>query len=141
MASPSLSADQSPPIPGIRLHHLALVTGDLLRSERFYADLLGLVRIRRQDDERGPRSIWLDLGGGAFLALERAEAPGPTRTDAAPGLHCLSLAVSRDDRVRVKKMLESAGHSTVRETTFTFYVRDPDGVLVGLSHYPDVYSV
>ena len=123
------------------LHHLALVTADVARAERFYGDVLGLARVRRQEDERGLRSVWLDLGAEAFLALERADETGPLRTDAAPGLHCLSLAIARDDRLRVKKMLENTGHFAVRETAFTFYVRDPDGILIGISHYPDAYGV
>ena len=123
------------------LHHLALVTADVARAERFYADLLGLACLRRQEDAHGLRSVWLDLGGEAFLALERADLEGPLRTDAAPGLHCLSLSIARHDRIRVKEMLEDMGYPAVRETAFTFYVRDPDGILVGISHYPYAYSV
>lgn len=126
------------PIRG--LHHLALVTADVPRAEAFYADLLGLPRLRRQEDEHGVRSVWLELGCGAFLALERAAAEGTLRVDTAPGLHCLSLGIERADRLRMKALLESAGHAALRETAFTFYVRDPDGVLIGISHYPDTYE-
>lgn len=130
-----------PQAPTLGLHHLALVTADVARAERFYAVTLGLPFVRRQEDERGLRSVWLDLGAGAFLALERADDEGPLRTDTAPGLHCLALKIAREDRVRVKKMLESTGYPVVRETAFTVYVRDPDGILVGISHYPDAYGV
>jgi glyoxylase I family protein len=126
------------------LHHLALVTNDVGRAEAFYGALLGLPFLRRQEDERGLRSVWLSLAPAAdasqFLALERAEAVGPTRRDEAPGLHCLALGITLEERLPLQEKLHEAGHPTVRETAYTFYVRDPDGVLVGLSHYPVSYT-
>ncbi len=119
------------------LHHLALVVADLHRAEAFYADVLGLPVIRRGDDEQGrPRSVWVDLGSG-FLALERAAQPEPRRDDRAPGLHCLAIAITKHQRKDWQDKLDRAGHPTVRETAYTFYVRDPDGVLVGFSHFPE----
>ncbi len=47
------------------------------RLEAFYTGVLGLPILRRwpvAGDEKRDRSIWLDLGAGAFLALERADA-------------------------------------------------------------------
>lgn len=122
------------------LHHLALVTADVARAEGFYRDLLGLPLLRRQEDARGLRSVWLSLGGAAFLALERADDAGPTRSDTAPGLHCLALGILAENRGETQAKLAAAGFPTERETAFTFYVRDPDGVLVGMSHYPDMYG-
>ena len=122
----------------MRLHHLAVVVADLPRAEAFYAGLLGLPVSRRGDDAHGlPRSVWVTLDDGSFLALERAGRPDPRRDDEAPGLHCLALGVARDERAAWQARLAAAGHPTVRETDYTFYVRDPDGNLVGLSHYPD----
>lgn len=122
------------------LHHLALVTGDVGRAEAFYGALLGLPFLRRQEDDRGVRSVWLSLSpdgdASQFLALERAEQREPTRVDEAPGLHCLALGIAPDDRETLRTRLEEAGYPTVRETAYTFYVRDPDGVLVGFSHFP-----
>src|SRR5688572_20727804 len=62
--------------PPAAVHHLALLVDDLPAAERFYRDVLGLPVLRRWPDaDGGERSVWLDLGGGAFLALERA-TPG-----------------------------------------------------------------
>lgn len=119
-------------------HHIALVVAELERAEAFYAGVLGLPVVRRWDDAAGaPRSVWLALGPQAFLALERASAVGPTRVDGAPGLHCLALGIDAEARASVRARLHAAGVPIERESPFTLYVRDPEGVLVGLSHYPD----
>jgi hypothetical protein len=121
----------------LRPHHLAVVVADLARAEAFYAGVLGLPAVRRWDDAEGrPRSVWLALGGDAFLAVERAAAAGPTRADDAPGWHCVALAIPASEREAWRARLAEAGHPVERETSFTLYVRDPEGALVALSHFP-----
>lgn len=120
----------------LAFHHLAVVVRDLARAEAFYVGLLGLSVDRRWDDEQGAhRSTWVDLGAG-FLAIERAAADGPVRTDEAPGFHCLALQIPAEERELWRARLTAAGHPIERESGFTLYVRDPDGHLVGLSHFP-----
>ncbi len=120
------------------VHHVAVVVADLGRAEAFYAGVLGLPVQRRWSDAAGqPRSVWLDLGAGAFLAVERAAAPGPTRAADAPGWHCVVLGIARAEREAWRARLAAAGVAVERESAFTVYVRDPDGNLVGLSHWPD----
>lgn len=128
----------------LAVHHLAIVTEHLDRLERFYAGVLGLPVLRRWDDEAGrPRSVWLELGGGAFLAIERApeargaDAARPAGAAPAPGWHCVALGIARDERERWRARLGDAGHPVERETSFTIYARDPDNNLVALSHHPD----
>lgn len=119
------------------IHHLAVVVRDLPRSEAFYSQVLGLPVVRRWTDEAGaPRSVWLGLGGGAFLAVERAAADGPTRIDAAPGWHCVALGIPAEARERWRQRLAEAGAPVERESSYTLYARDPEGNLVALSHYP-----
>jgi catechol 2,3-dioxygenase-like lactoylglutathione lyase family enzyme len=121
----------------LAVHHLAVVTADLARSVAFYTEVLGLPVERRWADERGePRSVWVALDAGAFLAIERASAPGPKRDESAPGFHCVSLRIARSERDAWRDRLEGAGCEIVQETAYTLYVRDPDGNLVGLSHWP-----
>lgn len=122
----------------LALHHLAIVVRDLDRAEAFYVGVLGLpVNRRWQDDHGNPRSVWVTLDEGAVLALEKAHVNGPVRNEEAPGLHCLALRIPRADRDVWRARVISAGGSVVRESAFTLYTRDPDGNLVGLSHYPD----
>lgn len=120
------------------VHHLAVVVGDLDRSEKFYSIVLGLAVLRRWADAEGkPRSVWLDLGNGAFLAVERAAAQEPCRSDIAPGWHCVTLGIEKKDRLRWVERLAQHDVKVERESNYTVYTRDPDGNLVGLSHYPE----
>jgi catechol 2,3-dioxygenase-like lactoylglutathione lyase family enzyme len=121
----------------LRVHHVAVVVASLERAERFYSGVLGLPVVRRWDDEAGrPRSVWVALGGDAFLAIERAGAAAPTRGDAAPGFHCLALAIATEEREAYRARLAAHGVEIERESAYTLYVRDPDQNLVGLSHHP-----
>lgn len=124
--------------PSLAIHHLAVVVRDLERGAAFYRDVLGLPELRRWDDAAGaPRSVWLTLGGGAFLAVEKAAADAPERPLGAPGWHCVALAIARDERAAWRDRLARAGVPIERESPYTIYVRDPENNLVGLSHYPD----
>ena len=125
--------------PARAVHHLAVVVRDLARAEAFYAGVLGLEVTRRWTDETGaPRSVWLRLGGGAFLAVERAGPALPARpAPDLPGWHCAALAIAREEREPLRARLAEAGFPVERESPFTLYVRDPEGNLLGLSHYPD----
>lgn len=121
-------------------HHLAIQVTDLARAEAFYGGLLGLPAIARYEDGGGrPRAVWMGLPGGGFLALERCDGPTEPRPfrDARPGLHLLALGIRREDRPALEERLAGAGHPKVAETRFTFYVLDPEGNRVGLSHHPE----
>jgi glyoxylase I family protein len=126
-------------------HHLAIQVRDLAATERFYRKVLGLAVIKRWPAHDGnvdaERSVWLDVGDGAFLALERVAGGATAAEDAAraerPGLHLVALRIERSAREDWAQRLAAAGVAVEARTAFTLYVRDPEGNRVGLSHWPD----
>ena len=119
------------------VHHLAIKVADLTRAERFYTQILGLPVVRRWPAEEGDRSLWLDLGAGAFLALERSAGSAEPLAEDAAGLHLLALSIDRSDRQMWIDCLSEAGVAIYRKTAFTLYCQDPEGNRIGLSHWPD----
>ena len=122
-------------------HHLAIQVKALEDVAGFYRKVLGLTELERHHGPDGRlRSIWLDVGGGQFLALERVESapsPDPAFRDGRPGLFLVALRIARADRERIRADLERRGIPLVHETRWTLYVRDPEGNRVALSHHPD----
>lgn len=118
----------------LAFHHAAVLTLDLERATRFYSEVLGLPILARHVERDGtPRSVWVGAEGDTFLAIEKAHEPA---RPGAAGHHCLVFAIEPSEREAWRSRLEQAGHPVVRETDFTIYARDPDGALVGFSHYP-----
>jgi len=122
------------------VHHVAIKVVDLPRAESFYGGLLGLPVLRRWPAGDGSeRSLWLALGDGAFLALERADTGAEPKGEGVAGPHLLALKIDRADRAAWLGKLAAANHPVYQETDYTLYVRDPEGNRVGLSHWPDRY--
>jgi glyoxylase I family protein len=125
-------------------HHLAIQVRDLAATERFYRDVLGLAVMKRWParDGDGERAVWLDVGDGAFLALERVTDGATAAEDAAraerPGLHLVALRIERAAREAWVRRLVAAGVAVEARTAFTLYLRDPEGNRVGLSHWPQM---
>jgi glyoxylase I family protein len=127
------------------VHHVAIAVRDLTLLEAFYRGVLGLPLLRRwpmPDHDGRDRSIWLDLGSGAFLALERAPDPkvapeAATSPDRAHGYLMIALRISRAARSDWEARLAAAGVAVVDRTAYTLYLADPEGNRVGLSHWPD----
>ncbi len=112
----------------VRLHHLALRTDDVDALVGFYRSMLGLSEVR---DTR-PRSVWLALGGGAVLMIERREAGETARSR---DLELFVLDVTEEEKAAVRERAVTAS-AYDGETAYTVYVRDPDGRRLGVSTYP-----
>ena len=112
----------------MRIHHLALRTGDLARLERFYVGALGLAVTRRSEG----RSLWLDAGGAVVMLELRDADEEPVR----PSKELVAFAIAPDSRALVLARLAAASVVVEASTEFTLYVRDPDGRRIGLSSYP-----
>jgi glyoxylase I family protein len=121
------------------VHHVALGVGDLARCEAFYTGVLGLPVLRRWPaaDGAGDRSVWLDLGRGAFLALERVSGMAAAAFGDRAGYLMIALAIARGARDEWEARFAAAGVAIVHRTDHTLYVADPEGNRVGLSHWPD----
>ena len=125
------------------VHHVAIAVGDLEAVEAFYTGVLGLPILRRwpvAGDEKRDRSVWLDLGEGAFLALERGDAevvPAGAPAYRTQGYLMIALRITRAARADWEARLAAAGVAVVDRTAYTLYVVDPEGNRVGLSHWPD----
>jgi glyoxylase I family protein len=121
------------------VHHVAIKVADLQRAETFYVRVLGLPVLKRWPslDGQQDRSVWLDLGAGVFFALERSDGALPAKPEDAPGIHMLALLIPRSERESWIEKLASAGHPIYEHTSYTIYVRDPEGNRIGLSHWPE----
>ena len=147
MTNGSEAANERHAAPG-GVHHVAIAVRDLGAVEAFYTAVLGLPILRRwpmpgemTGDDQRDRSIWCDLGGGAFLALERA-AEGEVAREGAGGARghgylMIALRITRAARADWEARLAAAGVAIVHRTAYTLYVADPEGNRVGLSHWPD----
>lgn len=112
----------------MKLHHLALRTADVDGLVRFYRDVLGFVEVR---DSR-PRSVWLALGDDAVLMVEVRDAGEPAL--AAGSLELAAFATDDEGKARVRAEALRRGCFD-GETSFTVYLRDPEGRRVGVSTY------
>jgi catechol 2,3-dioxygenase-like lactoylglutathione lyase family enzyme len=146
--------------PAPALHHAAVRCRELARAERFYRGVLGLEVLRRwpraEAEGGGDRSVWLALGGGGFLALERAEggdggaeggdgaSAGAAAREpfaaAAAGWHVVALSMDRADRASWEARLSAAGVAVEKRTRFSVFFRDPDGNRIALSHWPEAMA-
>jgi catechol 2,3-dioxygenase-like lactoylglutathione lyase family enzyme len=111
------------------LHHLAFRTRDIDALAAFYERWLGLPIVR----DLRPKALWLGVGPGAVLMIERARDGEPS--PAAGGLDLFAIRVSPRERARLRAELASEGRLE-EETEHTLYFRDPDGRRVGASTYP-----
>ena len=120
-------------------HHLAIQVRDLELAARFYCGVIGLSeQVRHYREDGTLRSIWLDLPGGGFLALEACggDAVMAEFRDGSPGLHLLALRIDPAAREEIERELEGHALSIVHRTRWTLYLRDPEGNRIGLSHHP-----
>lgn len=115
--------------------HASLSVTDLDRSERFYTDLLGLLRLA----DFGTARILLHRPTSFTLALVRHdEAHGDRFTELRTGLDHLGFGVnSRVELVAWERRLEALGveYTPIRDMEFGSHLnfRDPDHIALELS--------
>jgi glyoxylase I family protein len=120
-------------------HHAAIEARDVEKVAAFFRDVLGLPEVVRHHRPDGSlRSIWLAAAtdaepGAPFIAVEEQPTHG---THSGAGWFMVALSISAAERHTIHRTLESRGVTIEKETRWTIFVRDPEGNLVGLSHYP-----
>jgi len=121
-------------------HHLAIQVHDVERVTRFYREVLGFAELQRYHRPDGSlRSIWVQVPGGGFLALEAVagEPEAASFRHERPGLFLLALRIAPEARAGVVAAFARAGVPLEHETRWSVYVRDPEGNRVALSHHPE----
>ena len=118
----------------LRIHHVAVIAGDYVRSKKFYTEVLGL-RVIAETHRAARNSYKLDLelpDGGQIELFSFPGAPKRASWPEAQGLRHLAFAVA--DIAECIRELEAKGVAVepvkVDELTgkrFTFFA-DPDGL-------------
>ncbi|HEY2772670.1 MAG TPA: VOC family protein [Candidatus Binatia bacterium] len=112
----------------LRLHHLALRTGDVRALGDFYREVFALAVVR----ETAAGSLWLRLDDASVLMIE-PRTPGEPVTDRL-SMELVAFSATDDERKRIREMARSNGFYD-GETDFTVYLRDPDGRRIGVSTF------
>jgi catechol 2,3-dioxygenase-like lactoylglutathione lyase family enzyme len=114
---------------GLRLHHLAIRTGNIDAAVGFYTTMMGLGVVR---DQR-PRSVWLGLSDGSVLMIE-ARGDGEPAVPAG-SLELVAFRISPEEKLAVRERAIATGCFD-GETEHTVYLRDPEGRRLGVSTFP-----
>lgn len=127
-----------PPMSGV--DHVSLTVTDLDRSERFYTEVLGMIRLL----DVGYARILCHPATSLMIALATHEgAQGQRFTELATGLDHLGFAVgTREELVAWEQRLVDLGveHTPIRDMEFGSHLnfRDPDHIALELSSPSDI---
>jgi catechol 2,3-dioxygenase-like lactoylglutathione lyase family enzyme len=125
------------PVPApADLHHVALGARDVDGVSAFYRDVFLLPEVARHfTTEDTLRSVWLALGVGAVLMVERTEAEPHAVVGVGRGPFLLAFRIRDEERARWEERLERAGARIESRTEKTSYARDPEGNRIAVSFY------
>jgi len=119
---------------GPSLHHVAVGTRDVQALARFYERLLQTPEVRRHSDDRGLRSVWLDLSG-TLLMIERSETPAERVEGVGTGAFLLAFRADARGRGAFEGRARELGATIESRSQFTSYLRDLDGNRIAVSEY------
>lgn len=123
-------ATERPATTARGVHHMALLSGDVERTIRFYQELLEfpLTALFENRDYTGSTHFFFDIGNGNSLAF--FDFPG---LDLGPygevlgGAHHLAISVDRPTWDRLRAKLDAAGIPNQVLSGTSVYFRGPDG--------------
>jgi len=121
------------------VHHVALLSGDVERTIRFYQELLEfpLTDLFENRDYAGSTHFFFDIGHGNALAF--FDLPG---LDLGPyaevlgGLHHLAISVEPERWAHLKAKIETAGIDSQHIDGSSLYISGPDGERIELISDP-----
>lgn len=119
--------------------HLALICSDMEQTITFYTEVVGMTlnKVVANRDEPSSTHIFLDMGGGNFLAFFDFPKHGPAKTQRGVGsMHHLALKGTTGQYRHALKMLKERGiehDAHGDEFRGSVYFRDPDGILLEIT--------
>lgn len=129
----------SAPVGTGGVDHLALICSDIGQTIEFYTDVVGMTinKIIPNRDEPSSTHIFMDMGGGNFLAFFDFPKKGPDKTVRGVGsMHHLALKGTPEQyRAAVAKLRERGIEHDVHgdESKGSVYFRDPDDILLEIT--------
>jgi catechol 2,3-dioxygenase-like lactoylglutathione lyase family enzyme len=121
------------------VHHVALLSGDVERTVRFYQDVLEfpLTDLFENRDYAGSNHFFFDLGHGNLLAF--FDFPGlelGPYAEVLGGLHHVAISVEPERWQHLRANLDAASIEYHHESGTSLYFRDPDGARIELISDP-----
>lgn len=119
--------------------HLALICSDIERTIDFYTEVVGMTlnKVMPNRDEPSSTHIFLDMGGGNFLAFFDFPKKGPAKTQRGVGsMHHLAMKATAEKYAAAIRALRERGikhdvHGSEKEGSV--YFRDPDDILLEIT--------
>ncbi len=136
---PSNQPAGSAPVRTGGVDHLALICSDIAQTIEFYTEIVGMTlnKVMPNRDEPSSTHIFLDMGGGNFLAFFDFPKKGPAKTERGIGsMHHLALKGTPEQYSNAVRTLKARGiahdvHGD--ENQGSVYFRDPDGILLEIT--------
>ena len=121
---------ERPPTTARGVHHLALLSSDVVRTIDFYQGVLEfpLTELFENRDYEGSTHFFFDIGNGNFLAF--FDFPG---LDLGPyaevlgSMHHLAISVTEERQRYLRQKLDDAGVPIDFDYETSIYFRGPDG--------------
>lgn len=128
-----------PASSAVGVHHVALLSSDVERTIRFYAELLEFpcTQIFENRDYPGSTHFFFDIGiGNALAFFDFPDLDLGPYAEVLGGLHHLAISVPPDRWQVLKDKLDAAGVTYAHIDGSSIYFNDPDGARIELISDP-----
>ena len=121
-----------------RLSHVSLNSRDLVATERFYVDIIGLKIAHEFRNAAGERyGFFLHAGGGSFI--ECFQLKDAAAIDGRFRHLCFEVdnIESFADRLRARGFADVVVRRGRTDRVLQFFIRDPDGIEIEIQQHDD----